>query len=233
MGFAWVLCAAVALASGQALAAPTEETEDPEMAEVFRQCPGVAEFGRMQKRNKPAANASPAPTSPALRDELLAMEKVDQDVRTGASVEIGVDARNLVRIREIINEHGFPTAALVGTDGVAAAWLLVQHADDVGLQEQILQAISPPHPIPQGIDGQKLALLTDRVLLRQDKSQRYGSQLRMGENGLEPLPIDDEANVDARRAQMGMMPLADYLCMVRVLSADVKVSPPPAAPSPD
>ena len=63
------------------------------------------------------------------------------------------------------------------------------------------------------------ALLTDRVLLRQGKSQRYGSQFQMGKNGLEPSPIEDETNVDARRAQMGMMPLADYLCMVRVLSA--------------
>ena len=57
-------------------------------------------------------------------------------------------------------------------------------------------------------------------LLRAGVRQRdVGEQLRMGENGLEPLPIEDEANVDARRAQMGMMPLADYLCMVRVMSA--------------
>jgi hypothetical protein len=95
----------------------------------------------------------------------------------------------------------------------------VQHADDVGLQEHVLEKISPPNAMPQGIDGQKIALLTDRVLLRQGQSQRYGSQLRMGESGLEPLPIKDETNVDARRAQMGMMPLADYICMVRVLSA--------------
>ncbi len=191
------------------------------MAEVFRQCSGVAEFAGKQKRDKPTAQVPEAPPSlPALRDELLAMGKADQDVRTGASVDIHVDARNLVRIREIIAEHGFPTAALVGTDGVATAWLLVQHADDVTLQERVLDTMTPPNAIPQGIDGQKIALLTDRVLLRQGKSQRYGSQFQMGKNGLEPSPIEDETNVDARRAQMGMMPLADYLCMVRVLSAD-------------
>lgn len=220
MDFAWVLCAAVALPSGQALATANEETDDPEMAEVFRQCPGVAEFARTQKRTKPKTQASEAPALSALRDELLTMEKADQDIRKGTSVEIGVDARNLVRIREIITEHGFPTADMVGADGVAAAWLLVQHADDVALQAHVLETISPPHPIPQGIDGQKIALLTDRVLLRQGKSQRYGSQFQMGKDGLEPSPIEDETNVDARRAQIGMMPLADYLCTVRVLSAN-------------
>ena len=217
--FAWSLCAAVALASVNALAVAADETDDPERAEVLRQCPGVAEFTHTQERNTPAMVEAQAPSLPALRDELLAMEKADQDVRNGASAAIDVDGKNLVRIREIIAGYGFPTADLVGADGVAAAWLLVQHADDVALQEQVLETISPPHAMPQGIDGQKIALLTDRVLLRQEKSQRYGSQLRMGENGLEPLPIEDEANVDARRAQMGMMPLADYLCMVRVMSA--------------
>ncbi len=192
---------------------------DPEMAEVFRQCAGVAEFARMHERSKPVKPDAEDPALPGLRDELLAMEQADQEVRRGESTDFDVDARNLVRLREIIAEHGFPTSALVSTQGVAAAWLLVQHADDVALQEQILQAIAPPHPIPQGIDGQKIALLTDRVLLRQGKPQRYGSQLRMGENGLEPSPIEEEATVDERRMQMGMMPLADYLCMVQVMSA--------------
>lgn len=145
------------------------------------------------------------------------MRVADQEVRKGESVAIDVDAKNLVRIREIIDEHGFPSAALVGSDGVAAAWLLVQHADDVVLQEQVLAAISPPNAIPQGINGEKIALLTDRVLLRQGKSQRYGSQFIKGKNGPEPSPIEDEANVEARRAQMGMMPLADYVCVARVM----------------
>jgi hypothetical protein len=40
----------------------------------------------------------------------------------------------------------------------------------------------------------------------------YGSQLRDGKGGkLELHPIEDRAHVDARRAAMGMEPLADYL----------------------
>lgn len=187
------------------------------MAEEFRRCPGAAEFARTHPNEKSATAHVSTPTLPTLREELLSMRVADQEVRKGESVAIDVDAKNLVRIREIIDEHGFPSAALVGSDGVAAAWLLVQHADDVVLQEQVLAAISPPNAIPQGINGEKIALLTDRVLLRQGKSQRYGSQFIKGKNGPEPSPIEDEANVEARRAQMGMMPLADYVCVARVM----------------
>src|SRR5713101_5335762 len=50
-----------------------------------------------------------------------------------------IDRRNTARMKEIVNQHGWPGNALVGTDGANAAWLLVQHADqDAGLQKQCL-----------------------------------------------------------------------------------------------
>ncbi len=59
----------------------------------------------------------------------------------------------------------------------------------------------------------ELALLEDRVLLDEGKSQRYGSQLKFNpENGTYELyPIDDPAGVNERRQEMGLGPLEDYL----------------------
>lgn len=61
------------------------------------------------------------------------------------------------------------------------------------------------------IPSSNFALSVDRDLMEDGKKQLYGSQFRENAQGeWEPYPIEDEANVDRRRAQMGMESLADY-----------------------
>src|SRR5688572_13937501 len=71
-----------------------------------------------------------------LRLELLAMAEADQAARQvlvhpGAPDPSDLhriretDGRNLARLREIVNVHGWPGRALAGDDGAHAAWLLV------------------------------------------------------------------------------------------------------------
>jgi hypothetical protein len=64
------------------------------------------------------------------------------------------------------------------------------------------------------VDGQSVALLTDRVAKAQGRPQIYGSQTTM--HGREPVidPIADSAGVDARRAKLGLPPLAVYKHML-------------------
>jgi hypothetical protein len=56
-----------------------------------------------------------------------------------------------------------------------------------------------------------LAMLQDRVLMRQGKKQIYGSQVVFNKTG-EPVfyPIEDERNVNARRKKVGLEPLEEY-----------------------
>jgi hypothetical protein len=86
-----------------------------------------------------------------LREELLHMAHVDQDARkrldrhprldqgvaeqqlttaerAGLERLRAVDANNTIRMKEIVQAHGWPGRSLVGDDGATAAWLLVQHA---------------------------------------------------------------------------------------------------------
>ena len=56
----------------------------------------------------------------------------------------------------------------------------------------------------------KMAYLTDRVLLAEGKKQRYGTQFHSVDGKWQPRPIEDEANVDKRRLENGMMSLVDY-----------------------
>jgi hypothetical protein len=66
--------------------------------------------------------------------------------------------------------------------------------------------------------GYHLAMLHDRVLIRKGRSQIYGSQHEVDENGkMYPLPTSDPERVDQRRADVGLEPLAER---TRFLEAD-------------
>ncbi len=41
-----------------------------------------------------------------------------------------IDSENLSWIKHTVEQQGWPTNSLVGSDGANAAWLLVQHADE-------------------------------------------------------------------------------------------------------
>lgn len=171
------------------------------------------------------------PKQPALRQELLQMMKVDQDARmkmvelmkkrslenhqdVGTALnskefeEVNkIDAQNKKRMKEIIDQHGWPGASLVGKDGANAAWLLVQHADtDRPFQQKCLDLMKA---MPTGeVEKKNIAYLTDRVLVGTKKKQRYGTQL---DNKCEPQPMEDPDNVDKRRAEMGLGTMAEYV----------------------
>ena len=63
------------------------------------------------------------------------------------------------------------------------------------------------------VNGSSLALLEDRVALRQGKKQIYGSQIARDPETQTHyvLPLDDPDNVDKRRAEVGLEPLANYV----------------------
>jgi hypothetical protein len=178
----------------------------------------------------------PAPAKePELRSELLRRTKADQEARkaisqwlkdnglaagSGKEKKAGyekltakakaVDEDNTRWLKGVVERRGWPGITLVGRDGATAAWLLVQHADaDPKFQRRCLDLMAK---LPKGEVAQAhLAYLTDRVLLAEGKKQRYGTQCLLVDGKWRPRPIEDEANVDKRRAAVGLPPLAEYL----------------------
>ncbi len=174
--------------------------------------------------DKPPTTAPVA--EPALRTELLAMLVQDQAVRTGvappgdsrtpdelAAAWDETDRRNTARMVEVMDEHGWPGWRLVGSDGAFAAWVIVQHADlDVPVQEQGLALMTAA--VAKGdADPSDHAYLVDRVRVATGQPQVYGTQWGADATGKpEPrTPIEDEAQVDVRRASVGLGTVDDYL----------------------
>lgn len=172
-------------------------------------------------------------TNVELRDELVALRESDQsgrmriqeaiqrhghdspEVRALWAEQSRTDAENLVRLREIISEHGWPGQSLVGRDGATAAFLILQHADH---ETQVMYLPLVEAAVEAGdYEPRHFALLQDRVLVGEDKPQIYGTQLYLDDTTgkFELFPIEDEENVDSRRQEIGMMPLAEYVELVR------------------
>ncbi len=155
--------------------------------------------------------AGPVEFDQKLHDELVAMAERDQDERTGGPQGEG-DAARTARLKEIVETHGWPTFDLVGEDGEDAAWVIAQHSDlDPAFQQRALELLREAVQRGQASPG-NLAYLEDRVAVAKGEPQTYGTQIGCGPDGATPAtPIRDESGVEARRADAGLEPLADYL----------------------
>jgi hypothetical protein len=165
-------------------------------------------------------------TNLGLREELLKMEREDQAIRNEI-IKYGynlhdltrqaldarmavIDSGNTARMKEIVKKYGWPGPGLVGGDGAYAAFLLVQHSPDLALQKAILPLVRRSYKAGN-LSAWSYALLQDRVLVREGKSQMYGTTLdHWAAEGPAPAPLEDEAAVDKRRAKIGLPPLREY-----------------------
>jgi hypothetical protein len=121
------------------------------------------------------------------------------------------DSVNLIKVKAILDKHGWLGPDVVGQQGNSTLFLVIQHSDQA-TQEKYLpmmrEAVKSKKASPT-----ELALLEDRVALGQGKRQIYGSQIgRDPDTGKYYVrPLEDPSNVDERRAQAGLPPLSEYV----------------------
>ena len=120
------------------------------------------------------------------------------------------DSTNLVRVKAIVKQYGYPGKALVGEPTNETAWLVIQHSDAIRQYLPLIKKAASKDELPFYLYGQML----DRQLMRTGKEQRYGTQA-MGYNVTNPAtgrrevqppfvwPIKDAGKVNARRQQAG------------------------------
>jgi hypothetical protein len=156
------------------------------------------------------------PINTVLGDELVRMGKEDQRHRTETTIpwreQNAIDERNMKRLEEIIAQYGWPGRSLVGNEAALAAFLILQHTD-LSRQKKYFGFVKNA-ALKGEVPRSAAAMLEDRILMGEGKKQIYGTQLRSGPDTGGKLVlhlIDDEANVDVRRAAVGLKPLAEYL----------------------
>jgi hypothetical protein len=172
----------------------------------------VVGLGCSDDDDPPGKGSSSGVELPEVRAELLEMFDADQAERTGeVAGSAGSDAARAERLAEIIDEHGWPTFDKVGKKGATAAWTIAQHDDsDVAFQKRALELLEAAVADDQA-DPTELAYLVDRVATNEHRPQTYGTQGSCVDGHAEIGPLEDEADVEARRKAAGLQPLADYL----------------------
>ncbi len=131
-----------------------------------------------------------------------------------------VHREHAARLKEIMDDRGWPDRAMVGIDGAEAAWLILQHA------------IARPDVLRQGcgllrvaaaegrVAGPHLAMLEDRIRVFEGRLQVYGTQHDWDEDGeLSPHPIEEPEGVDARRKTVGLSTIAEATQRLRERAA--------------
>lgn len=148
-----------------------------------------------------------------LMNDLLAKYELSKNEVITDSFAINTDKINRTKLKEIINEYGFPTRQLIGKDAMEGVFMIIQHADeDKEWQRSQLENIK--NAVKNGdVDGQSYAYLYDRIKVNYGEKQLYGTQFArvdLKNKIAELADCEDLHNLDNRRREVGMMPIEVY-----------------------
>ena len=163
----------------------------------------------------------------APRRELLELRRHDEEVRTrlardgslfdGYVAEMeDVHVRNALSLQAILDRLGWPGVSMVGPDGSQAAWLVAQHAISMpAFQRRCLRLLRASVDSAEASPSHA-AHLTDRIRFNERRPQVFGTVFDWDEEGeMSPWMIENKEGVDARRAAVGLPPLAESVARIR------------------
>ncbi|HTY61695.1 MAG TPA: DUF6624 domain-containing protein [Acidobacteriota bacterium] len=160
----------------------------------------------------------------AVQDKLKEMVTEDQALRKASTLSgaamMAMTAKHRPELERIHKTYGWPTKSQFGPDAAAAFWLLVQH------QEPDVQRAWLPEMEAlvnkEEASRQNYALLFDRVQKGLGKPQRWGTQTSCVDGRAVLDPVEDPANLDARRREVNLQPEQEYLKMLQEVCAKMR-----------
>lgn len=156
-----------------------------------------------------------------LADELFAMIARDDETRERLSGDgslfrgyhhemEAVHRENAARLREIVEEHGWPGRAMVGAEAASAAWRIVQHAIGEPAFVRSMLPVVAEAAARGDADPAEVAMLEDRIRVYEGRPQRYGTQYDWNHDGTAMVPmvgVQEPETLEARRAAVGLPPM--------------------------
>lgn len=133
------------------------------------------------------------------------------EMRTHWALIQKTDSINLIKVKKILDERGWLGTNVIGKQGNSTLFLVIQHAE---LETQLHYLPMMREAVKVGnANAASLALLEDRVALRQGKKQIYGSQIGRDQTSGEfyVSPLIEPEKVNERRAEVGLGTIEDYV----------------------
>jgi hypothetical protein len=138
-------------------------------------------------------------------------QKMIKDFKNGKITSlklIEVQTKNALRINNLITNHGFPFLDKNSVKAYRAAFLAVQHSNNITLMKHVIELFKDKTN-KETIQGD-IAYLIDRVNILQNLPQIYGTQYKKIAGAVEFFEIVDMENLDQKRKNLGLGTFAEY-----------------------
>ncbi len=158
----------------------------------------------------------------AVREEVVRLSQqmppaVDSLMAAYARMQ-AVDAENQRVVSDLLEGDGWPEG--ISDEASETIWLVIDHAD-LEMQRRWMPLIEEQMAAGR-VSKSSYATLLDRMLMREKRPQRYGTQTvsftRMVEGDSSRMerqcwlwPVEEPARLDSLRDAMGLMPIGEYL----------------------
>lgn len=121
-----------------------------------------------------------------------------------------INNNNLLMLKQIIKEIGFPTIQKTSEPTYTAAILILLHCTDTDFMEKIISLLEN---FKEGeIHLSHKAYLIDKSRVLKNLPQIYGTQYKKNDSGMVVfLPILDPNKVNSLRKEVGLEPLNEYV----------------------
>lgn len=169
----------------------------------------------------------PCNDSLAIKQKLKTIREADQEIRARIIQEMATkdpeamkkialemkasDRQNQLYIASLLDQCGWPK----GLNAVEnnTIFLVIDHADTAFMSKYFpVLKVQADMGIVAKTD---LATLQDRMQLRNGKKQTFGTQTLKTGNIVTIWPIDNPDDLDTRRKQMGLMPMSEYIILLK------------------
>lgn len=152
----------------------------------------------------------------AIRSEIMHLQKKYDHDFLNSHKEITqywrkVDQLNSQEIKKLITRYGWPDQKIIGKQYCHDVWLLVQHADqDLILQQLALRSLKANAGHDQDALKQ-YAYLYDRIQVHKNLPQRYGTQgYCVKVHNWQPFLLEDKTHLDQLRNKVGLNSFVFY-----------------------
>ena len=159
-------------------------------------------------------------------DSLAAMVELDQSVRnmnwTEETMKLAevVDSTNTAKLKQLIEQYGFPTWELVGQYGQMNAWVIAQHSSEYlpHFLKQYRKAVEE-----NNATRRELAYLEDRYLIESGRPQIYGTQFfyNVKDSTTYLYATVDMEHLDDRRISVDLYSMDEYLKCAQLGNVDL------------
>ncbi len=125
-----------------------------------------------------------------------------------------IDGENTARLRVIIREIGWAELNALSPHAADQARTLISHSSDIAFKREMAATFEPLVRAGR-MEGDYYAMLIDDIAAMENRPQVYATNFECHHGIYQPKRTENVETLDARRAEIGLPPIAEYTARMR------------------